>query len=614
MTTFLSYELKVALLLIAFQSAYSLLLRRDTWFRLRRLLMLSSVILAFVLPLCVIEVHQIEVVNLGMKTTSTMATDEAVTGESDIYDWLPYVGQGIMALMLVGMALTAAKMAAELFRLHRFIRHIEIHKQENGLKVGLTDELIQPFSYMKYVVMSKSDYQLRRHVIMAHEQAHISHRHTLDLFLVNLALVVQWFNPAIWAISKEIVRVHEYEADEDVVNSGVNTETYFKLLMDKATSKAGLTFTNSFGEKGMLRNRIEMLASRRSSGRSRLKALYIFPLVTISLAVSAKTVIDYKIVEPQHNKTKGVINTVTAKEDKKQDVSIANDDTILYYVNSNEVDIDDIETIDPSSIEEVNIVKAIDEKTGIKGDEHPVAVYVDLADTIIKKGDDDTYEMYSDDHYLDEDMEKSLKKEMTDVQNKRSEIEEQSRQAVEEAKKRREEALERAHRASAKAKELRKKALERAKEARAEAEELRKEALERAKLANKARVEAEKKREEAMKQAEKALKESEKALRESQKALKESERVLRRQNRSLERKKKEFAIIADTLNYVVENNYPDSSIIRLYVSPDGSISNINAYKIDTINGNNYVVIRMKNGDKQVVSLYGNLKGSKHRIS
>lgn len=647
MNAFLTYELKVALLLIATYSAYSLLLRRDTWFRLRRLVLLASVVLSFVLPFCVIEIHRIEVVNLGMGSTASMAAEEGTTSGNGISGWMPYVGQGIVALMVVGMALMALRMSIELLRIHRFIRRTEIHKEENGMNVGLSDELVQPFSYMKYVVMSKSDYQLRRQAIMAHEQAHIAHHHTLDLYLVNLALVVQWFNPAIWAISKEMVRVHEYEADDDVVNSGISTETYFKLLMDKATSKVGLRFTNSLGEKGMLRDRIEMLASRRSSVRSRLKALYLIPIVAISLAVSAKSVTDYKIMENPRPESKATVDAgAKGKEYKEQDAGIDAEDTVLYYANIDEIAPDDLENIDPSSIEEVNIVKAHDKKESVGADgKHPKTVYVDLSDTIIKKGDDGTYEMYSYDFSLTEEQEKQMEKEMADFQNQKSEIEEQAREAVEDAQKRRAEALEQARKVRSEADKRRAETLEQARKSRAEAlEQARKsrtEALEQARKARtealeqarKAKVDAEKQkaeamkqREEALKQAEKALKDSEKALKESErvlkeqkryfeqnalkesrKALKESERVLKEQKKYFNRKKKEYAIVADTLKQVVENNTSDSSNIRLYVSSDGSISNINAYKIDTITGNNFLVIRMNDGNKQIVSLYRNLK-------
>lgn len=595
MTTFVTYELKVALLLIVCFSAYSLLLRHDTWFRLRRLVLLASVALSFLLPLCVIKVHKVQEVDFNLLSSTNLAMEGNMTMESVTNGWLGNVCQGIVFLIIVGMLLMMARMIVELYKLHDFMHQIEMKKEENGVSVCLTDEMVSPFSYMKYVVMSKSDYLLRRQAIMTHEQSHIAHHHTFDLFFVNLALVVQWFNPAMWMLRNELVKVHEYEADEDVVNSGICTDTYFHLLMDKATRKVVLTFANAFGEKGMLRNRIEMLASRRSSGKARLKALYLVPIIAISLAVSAKTITDYKIIgNPRPESPKTVDSAKNAKEENKLDVNNSADDNVLYYVNSSEIDLDDLENIDPSSVEEVNIVKASGKKPSIEvDDKQPEEVYVDLTDTIIKKGEDGTYEMYSEDFDFYDEMKKQLEKDMADFQNQKIENEEQGRQTVEDAQKQRSEALEKARKSRVEAEKRRSEALEQARKARVEAV--------------KRRAEAMKQREEAMKQAEQALKESEKALKESQKALKESERILKEQNKSLERKKKEYAIVEDTIKYMVHNNNPDSSTIRLYVSSDGSISNLNAYKIDTINGNNYVVISMNAGTKQIVSLYRSLK-------
>lgn len=43
----------------------------------------------------------------------------------------------------------------------------------------------------------------------------------------------QWFNPGAWLLKQELQNIHEYEADETVINEGVNAKEYQLLLIKK---------------------------------------------------------------------------------------------------------------------------------------------------------------------------------------------------------------------------------------------------------------------------------------------------------------------------------------------------------------------------------------------
>ena len=58
MTEFLTYDLKVAVLIAVFYFCYRLLMERETFHRLNRIVLLSSIALSLVLPLCVITFHE----------------------------------------------------------------------------------------------------------------------------------------------------------------------------------------------------------------------------------------------------------------------------------------------------------------------------------------------------------------------------------------------------------------------------------------------------------------------------------------------------------------------------------------------------------------------------
>ena len=60
MMDFLVYSAKVSVLIVAFYTFYRLLLSRETFHRVNRIVLLSTALLSFLLPLCIITYHCIE--------------------------------------------------------------------------------------------------------------------------------------------------------------------------------------------------------------------------------------------------------------------------------------------------------------------------------------------------------------------------------------------------------------------------------------------------------------------------------------------------------------------------------------------------------------------------
>ena len=52
MLSFLAYDIKVAVALAVFYMFYRLMLRKETFHRLNRIVLVGSVVIAFLLPLC----------------------------------------------------------------------------------------------------------------------------------------------------------------------------------------------------------------------------------------------------------------------------------------------------------------------------------------------------------------------------------------------------------------------------------------------------------------------------------------------------------------------------------------------------------------------------------
>ena len=297
MTEFLIYQGKTAIILAVFYMFYRLLLSKDTFHRFNRIILLGTAALSFVLPLCVITIHEVVTIPAVQSApqvmeSATIGTMAAVAEVSEPI-W-PYVICAVFAIGALGVLLMAVVSIAKVICI---IRSGEHHTLESSETLVITDAEIAPFSWMKYIVLSREDYENGYSQILTHEKAHIALKHSWDVLFVDMITALQWFNPAMWMLKADLRAIHEFEADDAVLRSGADVKEYQYLLIRKAVSKSGYSVANSFNHS-TLKARITMMLNQKSSRKGAWKALYVLPLVGISLAATAETKVDYQY-EPQ---------------------------------------------------------------------------------------------------------------------------------------------------------------------------------------------------------------------------------------------------------------------------------------------------------------------------
>ena len=297
MTEFLIYQGKTAVILAVFYMFYRLLLSKDTFHRFNRIILLGTATLSFVLPLCVITVHEIVVIPAAQSAPQMLENvavgTVAAVAEVSKPIW-PYVICTGFAIGALGVLLMAIVSVAKVICI---IRSGEHRILESGGTLVISEAEIAPFSWMKYIVLSREDYESGYSQILTHEKAHIALRHSWDILFVDMITALQWFNPAIWMLKADLRAIHEFEADDAVLRSGADVKEYQYLLIRKAVSKSGYSVANSFNHS-TLKARITMMSNKKSSRKGAWKALYVLPLVGISLSVTAETKVDYQY-EPQ---------------------------------------------------------------------------------------------------------------------------------------------------------------------------------------------------------------------------------------------------------------------------------------------------------------------------
>ena len=335
MVAFLTYDLKVAVLIAVFYMFYRLLLSRETFHRVNRAVLLTTALASFVLPLCVITMHKTVVVEAPLSPPEGVTIDLALISQTIEAPSGAVWG----ALFFAGMVATLGHTLLSVLRVWLLISRSEQHPQPDGTVIcvvgsagvpartngrrdayapmsadedGHAPSDVSPFSWMHYIVLSRSDYNsvvgyasersvltglqrseaLPTTAIIAHERGHIRLRHSLDLLLVDTLTALQWFNPAMWMLRQDLRAIHEYEADAAVLSQGINMRQYQYLLIQKAVSRCGYSVANGISHS-TLKNRINMMLNKKSSRASRLKLLALLPIVGTVLAMQAETVTNY---------------------------------------------------------------------------------------------------------------------------------------------------------------------------------------------------------------------------------------------------------------------------------------------------------------------------------
>ncbi len=324
MTEFLTYDLKVAVLIAVFYMFYRLMLARETFHHVNRLVLLLTAVASYVLPLCVITIHE----TVTIERTANVAVGAWQAEAAVEQPAMPLWQIVLPILFIIGVALTLFHTLWSLFRIIRLIKHSEQHPQEDGTIVCVTgNAALSPFSWMHYIVMNRSDYETNDATILAHERGHIRLRHSWDLILVDTLTALQWFNPAMWMLRSDLRAIHEYEADAAVLSQGINARQYQYLLITKAAGIGGYSLVNGISHS-TLKNRINMMLHTKSNRRSLLKLLALIPIVAIALAVNAEKVVDVRYDGPQKQITKkGRKNATINMGDNKTILVVETDET-----------------------------------------------------------------------------------------------------------------------------------------------------------------------------------------------------------------------------------------------------------------------------------------------
>ena len=321
---FFVYILKSGVCLSLFYLFYRLLLSKETFYRFNRIALLGILVFSLLLPLievtkapqneinqAVLTIEQLLVMAENHQQTQVTAV---VEGDDLVDTWRSPVHwiEIVLLFYIAGIFFLVCRNVYSLFRLVRLMNTAQRRQIDKHTVLLVHDRKVAPFSWMKFVVISRTDLEENGREILIHECAHIRKHHSWDLLIADICIFFQWFNPGAWLLKQELQNIHEYEADEAVINEGINARDYQLLLIKKAVGTRLYSMANSFNHS-KLKKRITMMLKEKSNPWARLKYLYVLPLAAIAVTAFARPEISEKADEISAVKVNDLAAIVEAK-------------------------------------------------------------------------------------------------------------------------------------------------------------------------------------------------------------------------------------------------------------------------------------------------------------
>lgn len=319
MGAFFVYMLKTAVCLTVFYLFYRLLLSKETFHRFNRVALLVMMVASCIIPCIELTTYYSTDLSRSLLTLEEMMEfqhTEVMGDEAPVFHWQSI----ILFVYFIGVVFFAAYKLVSLIQMFRLFRKGECVSDVNGVKVLVyDDDRISPFSWMNYIVLSRKDYAENAATVIAHEKAHIGMHHSIDILIVDICIVFQWFNPAIWLLKQELQNIHEYEADDAVIREGVDARKYQLLLIEKAVGTRLYSMANSFNHNS-LKKRITMMCKRKSNKWAMLKCIYVLPLAAFAVTAFARPEVSSSLNEISNSKVSEISDFIKSEGVKKAEI------------------------------------------------------------------------------------------------------------------------------------------------------------------------------------------------------------------------------------------------------------------------------------------------------
>ncbi len=291
MNPLFTYLIKASISLALLYLLFRLAMRNESNHSMNRFLLLGILIASSVIPFLNIQFFYEE---LPLRQISAfreimfqqdVLTSEQVALHNDVESNSLQINPWIISYYFTAVILLL-RLLISAFRVVQLIRKGEKIKEGDRVFV-ITDEKIQPFTFLNKIILSEKDYKKNKNIVGAHEHAHIKYLHAIDLMVCEVFVLVHFFNPFVWFLRHDLKLIHEYQADQAVLNKGIDAQKYQLLVLEKAVGERRFAMANHFTQKPILK-RLKMMTKKNKRKWAGVRILLFVPLLALLLQAFAR--------------------------------------------------------------------------------------------------------------------------------------------------------------------------------------------------------------------------------------------------------------------------------------------------------------------------------------
>jgi beta-lactamase regulating signal transducer with metallopeptidase domain len=301
MNSWLLFLLKSTLVLSLLYLFFRLLLRNETFFKISRTVLLFIVFASVVIPFIYLPQSNHPIVSIKLDPIfqgntiiekpvqideATPSTYSSITNSNASQPIVISTKTVLLFIYLTGVSISLLLFVYSIFSVLQLFRKSR-KTTLSGIQVMIHNADIPAFSFRKRILISRHDYETNAEAILTHELSHIRQGHFYDLMLMEMVKIIYWFNPLIYRMGRDLKDIHEFQADEHTLNSGIDSTNYQLLIIQKCVGHQSFALANSFNHC-QIKNRITMMNKSKTSKAWRWKVATFLPLLALLLMAFGK--------------------------------------------------------------------------------------------------------------------------------------------------------------------------------------------------------------------------------------------------------------------------------------------------------------------------------------
>jgi bla regulator protein blaR1 len=275
------YILKFSACLAIFLAFYKLFLEQENMHQFKRFYLLGSIVTSIAIPFITFTTYvEPQPIVDGFNSIIPLSSDLVSETAENPTNYLPII---LWSIYGIGLSLFGLKFGFNLSQIILKIKKNPNLKDSIYINVLLQD-LVSPHTFFSYIFLNKYKYETHQipEEVLLHEQTHAKQKHSLDILLIEILQVIFWFNPLIHVIKNAIKLNHEFLADKAVLNKGVETSNYQKVLLAFSTNDNNIQLANAINYSS-IKKRITVMKTQTSKQKIWLRSIVLLPLLALTL-------------------------------------------------------------------------------------------------------------------------------------------------------------------------------------------------------------------------------------------------------------------------------------------------------------------------------------------